>query len=349
MSHGIVRFYIADIKPANLLINLNGDVKVSDLGILREVDPAVDTNHFVHTYIGTATYMSPERIDALDYSYSSDIWSFGLTMLTLSFGKLPDQVSGGYWTILSNMHDKPSPSLTDDDNPQHNWSEEYIDFISQCLQKDPQLRASAADLLQHPFLNKAFSESFERSEVECEGVSELESILGSLLLHLDARETSALDVFIVLRKPKRSSLRMTADGEARSTNGYLDVTLDVFELSESEMLQCLLFNEYPSNVIEKARALMQEMSEELEHDGTMLHVLNRFVPHASNSEVDEDRDCDCVCCSGKFDVGGDDETTNSSVRLLGLARQLHLPIALTINTARQFVEQAHSQLKLAIL
>jgi len=345
-----------DIKPANLLINLNGDVKVSDLGILREVNPAVDTDHFVHTYIGTATYMSPERIDALDYSYSSDIWSFGMTMLTLSFGKLPHQVSGGYWTILSNMHNKPSPSLLDDDNFQHKWSPEYVDFISQCLQKDPTQRATATELLQHPFLTNAFPESFEKSDVESVGVVELESILNSLLLHIDARETPALDVYIVMRKRiQHDCLTSTTESSAvqeeiEKSNIYMESTLDIFNISEAEMLQCLLFNEYPLYVRERAVSLMSEMSWQLEVEGAEVHIMNRFI--TSISEGDEDGTgeneghCSCFCCRGynsENDGNGGDSGDVTVERLQSLAEQLHLPLDVTVATAREYVLHAHTQ------
>lgn len=53
-----------DIKPGNLLINHFGDVKVSDFGIVREMENSVAK---ATTFVGTLTYMSPERI-------ASEVW-----------------------------------------------------------------------------------------------------------------------------------------------------------------------------------------------------------------------------------------------------------------------------------
>ena len=135
-----------DIKPANLLINLNGDVKVSDLGILRQIDidkdiqeeakhltppkddvinSAIESKeevtkddskkmHRAKTFVGTTTYMSPERIDGQSYSYPCDIWSFGLSLLTLSLGRLPLDTKGGFWGILQSVRDSPPPTLPAD-------------------------------------------------------------------------------------------------------------------------------------------------------------------------------------------------------------------------------------------
>lgn len=55
MHHQIHR----DIKPSNLLINHMGDVKISDFGIVKELGTQ---RSMANTFVGTLTYMSPERI-----------------------------------------------------------------------------------------------------------------------------------------------------------------------------------------------------------------------------------------------------------------------------------------------
>ncbi|CAM9981878.1 unnamed protein product [Choristocarpus tenellus] len=44
--------------------------------------------------------MSPERIRGEDYSYASDVWSLGLSLLTTALGKLPFSNKAGYWSVL---------------------------------------------------------------------------------------------------------------------------------------------------------------------------------------------------------------------------------------------------------
>jgi serine/threonine protein kinase len=51
--------------------------------------------------LGTVCYMSPERISANKYSLSSDIWSFGLTMLAVSGGTFPLNEGMGYWDLMA--------------------------------------------------------------------------------------------------------------------------------------------------------------------------------------------------------------------------------------------------------
>ena len=69
-----------DIKPANILINTKGQVKVTDFGISKEFIEGID---FSKTFVGTTSYMSPERISGQEYSFKSDIWGFGLTIYEL--------------------------------------------------------------------------------------------------------------------------------------------------------------------------------------------------------------------------------------------------------------------------
>lgn len=203
-----------DIKPANLLINLDGDVKVSDLGILRQIEPEIDLGfdkkiqeqdvsklHRAHTFVGTTTYMAPERIDGQEYSYSSDIWSFGLAMLTLSLGRLPFDANGGFWHILRCVRDSAPPRLPDDGT----WSSEYQDFITQCLQHDPDKRASASKLLTHPFLSKAFPEESEMMEQI--GIEELKSIVKALYSHLETLRNESIKALIQSKSSARKSAR----------------------------------------------------------------------------------------------------------------------------------------------
>jgi serine/threonine protein kinase len=133
-----------DIKPSNLLINHNGEVKVSDFGIVKEVENTVAQ---ANTFVGTLTYMSPERISGEPYSFPSDIWSFGLSVLAIALGKYPLNTEGGYWGLLHNLRDEPSPKLPDDE-----FSPEFCEFIDLCLYKDPKERWTCAQLLAHPFL-----------------------------------------------------------------------------------------------------------------------------------------------------------------------------------------------------
>lgn len=61
------------------------------------------TLHRAHTFVGTVTYMSPERINGDSYSFSSDVWSMGMMLLTTALGKLPLETKNGYWGVLHSI------------------------------------------------------------------------------------------------------------------------------------------------------------------------------------------------------------------------------------------------------
>ncbi|GBG30514.1 Mitogen-activated protein kinase kinase 3 [Hondaea fermentalgiana] len=136
-----------DIKPSNLLINHRGEVKISDFGIVRELE---STQAMASTFVGTLTYMSPERISGLAYNANSDVWSFGLSLMSVALGTYPLATAGGYWALLSSLNEGPVPRL-----PEDRFSPIMIDFVAQCLTRDPHQRPSCEQLLQHPFVTQS--------------------------------------------------------------------------------------------------------------------------------------------------------------------------------------------------
>ncbi|OQR82905.1 serine/threonine protein kinase [Achlya hypogyna] len=136
-----------DIKPSNLLINHFGDVKVSDFGIAKEMENSVAK---ATTFVGTLTYMSPERIASEAYSYKSDVWSFGLSIMTCALGHYPYVTKGGYWELLHSIRNEPPPNLP----ASADFSAEFRDFLAKCLAKDQNERWSVKQLLEHNFLRE---------------------------------------------------------------------------------------------------------------------------------------------------------------------------------------------------
>lgn len=162
-----------DIKPSNLLINHTGDVKISDFGLIREMD---STSDMAQTFVGTLTYMSPERIAGDPYTYCSDVWSFGLSILSVALGRFPMDVSGGYWTLLNKLRDEEPPGLPDDGS----FSAEFRDFIRLTLMKDPAERPSATTLLEHPFVRHCAPTPEEEAAARVPEPPTGEVILGTL-------------------------------------------------------------------------------------------------------------------------------------------------------------------------
>ncbi|TKS92014.1 Dual specificity mitogen-activated protein kinase kinase 6 [Collichthys lucidus] len=136
-----------DVKPSNVLINTEGQVKMCDFGISGHlVDSVAKTMD-----AGCKPYMAPERINPdlnqKGYSVKSDIWSLGITMIELAILKFPYDSWGTPFQQLKQVVDEPSPQL-----PADRFSPKFVDFISQCLRKKPNERPAYTELMQHPFL-----------------------------------------------------------------------------------------------------------------------------------------------------------------------------------------------------
>eukprot|EP01086_Lenisia_limosa_P012358 TRINITY_DN40650_c0_g1_i1.p1 TRINITY_DN40650_c0_g1~~TRINITY_DN40650_c0_g1_i1.p1 ORF type:complete len:345 (+),score=58.74 TRINITY_DN40650_c0_g1_i1:68-1102(+) len=141
-----------DIKPSNILINTKGEIKLADFGVSGQL---TNTHASANSWVGTVTYMSPERIQGdSHYHIDSDIWSLGLTLVELILGRFPYPPGGQdrnkpleFFTLLSYIVEHPPPAL----NPEF-YSADLCHFIAQMLKTDPAERACATDLLEHPFL-----------------------------------------------------------------------------------------------------------------------------------------------------------------------------------------------------
>mmetsp|Transcript_11832 Transcript_11832/g.11756 ORF Transcript_11832/g.11756 Transcript_11832/m.11756 type:complete len:115 (-) Transcript_11832:33-377(-) len=95
--------------------------------------------------------MAPEVIEgANEYDKKVDIWSFGIFALELADGE-PPYIALTQQKILYNISTKPAPKLSDE-GP---WSDKFKDFVERCLTKDPLERATAQELIKHPFLKGA--------------------------------------------------------------------------------------------------------------------------------------------------------------------------------------------------
>ena len=149
--HDEKRIVHRDLKPSNLLVNAAGEVKISDFGVSGQLGASVSK---CASWVGTVTYMSPERISGEKYGPDSDIWSLGLSLVECALGRFPYPPPGeagehkmGFWDLLHFIVEKPPAAL-----PRSDFSREFCDFTRLCLQKDPAARPTARFLLEHPFL-----------------------------------------------------------------------------------------------------------------------------------------------------------------------------------------------------
>ncbi|CAM9413033.1 unnamed protein product [Discosporangium mesarthrocarpum] len=136
-----------DIKSDNVLVDMHGRVKLADFGFAANLTREQDKRASV---VGTPYWMAPEIIKGLEYDGEVDVWSLGITALEMAQGEPPLLHEPPLRALLL-ISINPPPGLKE----QHKWSRGFTHFLSRCLDTDVNRRASAAELLEHPFIQMA--------------------------------------------------------------------------------------------------------------------------------------------------------------------------------------------------
>ncbi len=96
-----------DVKPANLLVTPQGQIKITDFGIARAADGAALT--MTGQVIGTPAYISPEQAEGHSATKSSDIYSLGVVLYECLAGRRPFQGDTPVSTALAHLRSEPDP------------------------------------------------------------------------------------------------------------------------------------------------------------------------------------------------------------------------------------------------
>jgi serine/threonine protein kinase len=107
-----------DIKPGNILVGSNGQVKVLDFGLARRF-MMPDTGEVIlggstipGRPMGTANYMAPERILQLPLDGRCDLFSLGVVMYEMATGRLPFAAASPAETVTNILEKEPAPVTT---------------------------------------------------------------------------------------------------------------------------------------------------------------------------------------------------------------------------------------------
>ena len=134
-DHGII---YRDLKAENVLLDENGNARLADFGISRQLDDGR-----AQSFVGSAYYIAPEILTGAPYSYAVDWWSFGVLCYNLITGEYPfygKQVNDIFNSIVRKNFKFYSPV-----------SPEAADLIGRLLTKDESKRLTADGIKSHPW------------------------------------------------------------------------------------------------------------------------------------------------------------------------------------------------------
>ncbi|KAK8899914.1 serine/threonine protein kinase [Tritrichomonas musculus] len=183
-----------DIKPQNILIGSNNSLKICDFGFARALS---NTTLFLRSIKGTPLYMAPELVQERPYDEKIDIWSLGVILYELYYGKAPFYTTSIYKLIQMISNDPIT------------WpgqiSDEFKDFLQVMLQKDPSHRATCKMLMKHPFIKNVKIDVLSDEMYRFKSKEFDEALVDPLSLQFCPPETNVPDFQSILLSPSNYS------------------------------------------------------------------------------------------------------------------------------------------------
>ena len=137
-THNLIH---CDIKPHNILIKPNGQVKVADFGIARAASSTTMT--YSGNVVGSVHYISPEQAQGNSITPKSDIYSLGVVFYEMLTGRVPFQGENVVSIALKHLQEQPQPI--------HELRPEVPPVLEaivlKAMEKDPQKRFSSTQLI----------------------------------------------------------------------------------------------------------------------------------------------------------------------------------------------------------
>ena len=166
--HGVVH---RDVKPGNVLITPDGDVKVTDFGIARAMNTEESLTQ-TGAVMGTAAYFSPEQAEGKGVDSRSDIYSLGVVLYEMAVGRPP--FTGDSPVAVASKHVRDLPVLPREANPTVPPALEAV--VMKAMAKNPDDRYGSAEELRADLLRFADGRPVEAGDP---GVTSMMTAVGA--------------------------------------------------------------------------------------------------------------------------------------------------------------------------
>ena len=132
-----------DLKPQNILMTSEGNIKLCDFGFARHMSYKTEV---LTSLKGTPLYMAPEVVQEQPYNHTADLWSLGVILYELATGTPPFSAAN-LLTLVEHISKDPVryPEMIQGD---------FKHLLKGLLNKDPTLRLGWPDLVNHPFIRE---------------------------------------------------------------------------------------------------------------------------------------------------------------------------------------------------
>lgn len=201
-----------DIKPSNLLRADSGEVKIADLGVSNEFD---GNDAFLTSTVGTPAFTAPECLNQQPgeppYSgRSADIWSLGVTLYALVYGKVPfyDENILALYSKIRTQEVQISDEV--------DVSSELKNLIEVMLIKNPKDRITLAEIKEHQWVTGYGVYPMPKEEDNCQLIEVTESEVENSVRHIPKLDTLILVKSKKSREQTAFPLRDRVGGDRRS-------------------------------------------------------------------------------------------------------------------------------------
>jgi serine/threonine protein kinase len=153
-----------DLKLENILVDMNGYLKIIDFGLAK----MLDSNDTTKTYCGTPEYLAPEMIQQIGHNFAIDWWALGILIYEMRIGVTP--FFNKNKNLLLTKIQRAKVIFPDKEKYNLNYSDEFVDIVEKLLSKNPVTRLGSQndvhEILSHPWFADLNIEDLEAQKIE---------------------------------------------------------------------------------------------------------------------------------------------------------------------------------------